>query len=369
MRMKCRSRKRPLPRRLASVRLNQCLLRLVHPSRIALAGSVISRVRQQSFVLCLLAAVAVALVWPLPAHAEATRWAQLAAKVGVGLIFFLQGLSLATRQMLAGARPLRLHVFVLGWNFVLFPVLAVLFQTPGALLLGRELTMGFWMLAILPTTIASATALTAAARGAVPQALFASVFSNLLAIVLVPLLAVAYFTSAGGVEVSLMPVFAKLCWIVLLPLLLGQCLRRYYRERAMAISRRLRRVPQAAIVYIVYFSFAQTAASGVLDALSSRQVIGALLLVTLLLLLASWAVWRSSAWMHVPDDERVAAFYTASQKSLATGLPLLTAIFAAASVPIDAGLVLVPLLLYHSLQLFLGGVLAPRFAARVGAIP
>lgn len=331
---------------------------------MALAGAVTSRVRQRIFVLCLFAAVALAVIWPLSEGAALTRWAELAANVAVALIFFLQGLSLATRQMLAGSRPLRLHLFVLGWNFLLFPLLAALFHAPVTHFLGRELMIGFWMLAILPTTIASATALTVAAGGAVPQAIFASIFSNLLAVLLVPLLAVAYLAKAGGAEVALLPVFAKLCWIVLLPLLLGQCWRRCHHELATAISRSARWLPQAAILYIVYLSFAQSFAAGLAGMLPLWQLVGTLLAVTLFLLLASWAVWRSSNWINLQEDERVSAFFTGSQKSIATGLPLLTAIFAAASLPVDTGLVLLPLLLYHSLQLFLGGILAPLFAAR-----
>jgi sodium/bile acid cotransporter 7 len=324
---------------------------------------VISFVRQQSFVLLLFAAVALAFVWPDAVGAEQAHWTELAAHLAVALIFFLQGLSLAMRQMLAGALPLRLHFFVLAWNFILFPALAALFCVPAALILGKELGTGLWLMSILPTTIASATALTVAARGGVAQAIFASIFSNLLGVLLVPLLAVAYLSSASGAEFPLLPVFEKLAWIVLLPLVLGQCLRRSFREFSLGISERTRWLPQAAILYIVYLSFAQTVASGVLESLSLPQLLGALLSVTLLLLIASWLVWQTSSWMQFKQGERVSAFFTASQKSIATGLPLLTAIFAAAPFPLDTGLVLVPLLIYHPLQLLLGGVLVPRFAA------
>lgn len=321
------------------------------------------RVRQQGFVLCLLAAVALAFILPMPASSGPTQWAKLMANFAVALIFFLQGLSLAKGQMVAGHRPLRLHAFVLGWNFILFPVLAALLSAPLNFLLGRELCVGLWMLAILPTTIASATALTVASGGAVPQAIFASIFSNLLAILLVPLLAVAYLSNASGLELSLVPVFSKLCWVVLLPLVLGQCLRRGLCRLSIAISRRTRWLPRAAILYIVYLSFAQTVSSGLLETLSAGRLFSTLTAVILLLLLASWGVWRSSKWMNLNEAERATAFFTASQKSIATGLPLLTTIFAAAALPLETGLILVPLLFYHPLQLLLGAILAPRFAA------
>lgn len=320
------------------------------------------KLRQQSFVLGLFVAVAVALIWPLPATPGAARWAELTANLAVFLIFFSQGLSLAKDEILAGCRPFKLHVFVLGWNFILFPVLAAIISILFRHLLGSELSMGLWMLAILPTTIASATALTAASGAAVPQSIFASIFSNLLAIVCVPLLAFVYMSHSSGFEFSLLPVFSKLCWFVFLPLVFGQCLRCSFCQFAMGIRSRTRWLPQGAILYIVYLSFAGTVSSGLLETLSPGRLFGGLFAVTLLLLLASWGVWQSSKWMNLSQGERVAAFFTASQKSIATGLPLLTTILAVGSLPAETGLVLLPLLFYHPLQLLLGGFLVPRLS-------
>lgn len=319
--------------------------------------------RKQGFVLLLFSAVLLAFLLPEPAVIHGGDYAELTADLAVALIFLLQGLSLPIRKMLSGRQPLRLHVFVLGWNFILFPVLAALLMGPLSSWTGPELGMGLWMLAILPTTIASATALTAAAGGAVPQAIFASIFSNLLAILLVPLLALAYLSNASGAEISPAPVFAKLCWIVLLPLLSGQCLRRLFPRVSVSISQGTRWLPQAAILYIVYLSFAQTVSSGVLEAISVGRLLGALSGVAVLLLLVSWGVWRSSKWLQLDQGQRASAFFTASQKSIATGLPLLATIFGAASLPFETGLILLPLLFYHPLQLLLGGLLVPSLSA------
>lgn len=326
---------------------------------------VIYWLRQQGFTLLLFGAVALAFLGPVPARFLDSLWAGRTAELAVALIFFLQGLSLPLRQMLAGLLPLRLHLFVLSWNFALFPALAALLIGSLQMLLGPELSLGLWMLAILPTTIASATAFTVAAKGGVGQAIFASIFSNLLAVFLVPLLAVAYLASASGAELSLLPVFIKLGWIVLLPLFAGQCLRRVFRRLCLGLSERTRYLPQFAILYIVYLSMARTVSSGVLETLTPARLGGAICAVALLLVLASWGVWRSSKWMQLDEGQRISAFFTASQKSIATGLPLLTTIFGAASMPVETGLILVPLLLYHPLQLLLGGVLVPRFRARL----
>lgn len=320
-------------------------------------------VRQQGFTLLLFGAVVLAIWGPDPFRYIDSGWSERMASLAVAIIFFLQGVSLPLRQMLAGVFPMRLHLFVLGWNFVLFPTLAFLLIGALQLLLGPELSLGLWMLAILPTTIASATALTVAAKGGVGQAIFASIFSNLLAVFLVPLLALAYLAKSRGAELPLLPVFIQLSWIVLLPLLAGQCFRLVSRRFCAGLSRRTRQLPQFAILYIVYLSMAQTVSSGVLEALTPTRLVSAIFAVVLLLGMASWAVWRSTRWLKIHHMERISAFFTASQKSIATGLPLLTAVFGAASMPVDTGLILVPLLLYHPLQLLLGGILVSRFLA------
>lgn len=321
-------------------------------------------------MLALLLAVALGFLLPDSAGEGGLLHAELTTKLAVALIFFVQGLSLPTQQMLAGRRPLRLHVFALGWNFVLFPTLAALIIYPLSLFLGPALQMGFWMLAILPTTIASAAALTAAARAAVPQSIFASVFSNLLAILIVPALVITYLQSGGNAEISMLPVLTKLCWIVLLPLVLGQLLRRCFREASVALSERVRWLPKLAILYIVYLAFAQSLLAGVIELISIGQLLATLFSVCLLLLAVSWAIWRSSACLKLTHAERVAAFFTASQKSIATGLPLLSTVFTAASLPVDvAAIALIPLLIFHPLQLLLGGLLAPRFALSSPSAP
>ena len=282
----------------------------------------------------------------------------MSTKLAVALIFFLQGLSLATKQMLAGCRPARLHIFCLGWNFILCQALAGLMLWPLSMLLLPELRIGFWMLSILPTTIASAPALTASAEGAVPEAIFASVFSNVLAVFVVPVLAAAYLSTGSGVELPLLPIFGKLSLIVLLPLVAGQVFRRFFTEMAKTFSPKTRWLTQAAILFIVYVAFARSVESGFISSLSLANLISAIFSVLLLLFSSAFLVWRSSAWLRVESPQRTAAFFCASQKSLATGLPMLASILAVSPLPMDSALILIPLLLFHPLQLLVGAFCA-----------
>ncbi|MGB1127593.1 MAG: bile acid:sodium symporter [Opitutales bacterium] len=321
-----------------------------------------SWVRQQGFIFGLIAAVLLALLGPVPAGEYGVLRPEFTTKLGVACIFFLQGLGLATRQMLAGCRPLRLHVFCIAWNFLLFPALTGALLLPLSLFVPSELRLGLWMLSILPTTVASAAALTASAGGAVPQAIFASIVSNVLAVFLVPVLAAAYLATGPGVEVPLLPVFTKLCLIVLLPLLFGQLVRRLLNELARKISAKTRWLNQLIILYLVYLAFAGSVQSGLLSQLKLVSLLIVCSVVVVLLLLSSYLVWRSAEWLRFDFPERTAAFFCASQKSLATGLPLLASILVVTPLAFDPAVWMIPLLLFHPLQLLLGALMTSRLA-------
>jgi len=312
-------------------------------------------------VLGLLVAVCLAFVWSGPAAEGGFLHASLTTKLGVALIFLIHGMGLATKQMLGGWRPAKLHIFCLGWNFVLFPVFAGLLLWPFSTVLLPEIRMGVWMLSILPTTIASAAALTATSGGAVPQAIFSSLFSNLLAVFLVPVLALLYVAASSGMELPLLSVMGKLSLMVLLPLFAGQLVRLYFHEAAVIWSRRISWLKQLIIIYIVYVAFAGSAQTGLLGQLGLAEILETLLVTVLLLLFSSWLVWRSSGWLRLDHCRRIAAFFCASQKSLATGLPLLTSIFTVTSFSQGSAMVLIPLMLFHPMQLLLGAYLAGRF--------
>ena len=181
--------------------------------------------RKHAFTLWLVAAVLLAVYFPEPASTGGFLRAQWTAQFGVALIFFLQGLSLPTRSLAAGYKPKRLHVFVLSWNYLWFPVVTGLLLVPLSWLLTPELCVGFWLLAILPTTVASAIAFTSLSGGDTSNAIFSTIFSNLLAVVVVPTIAVAYLASETAIEISLTGIFVSLARLLVLPLIVGQVAR------------------------------------------------------------------------------------------------------------------------------------------------
>ena len=278
----------------------------------------------------------------------------------VAIIFFLQGIALPTRLLLNGYRPLRLHGFVLGWNFLLFPAVTVLIVLPLSRGLTTELLLGFGLLSLLPTTIASATAYTAISGGAVPNAIFATVLSNVLAVVVVPLVSVLYFRWGLSVEIPLGRVLLGLMYTLILPLFLGQVVQWFAVLTVDQAGKFTRQVSAGIILFIVYLVFARSINAGTFDLLSAGSLVFTVFVVLLLLAGSTALAWKSASWLNLTVPQKIAAFYCAGQKSLAAGLPLVSSILLAVSDIGEVGIVLIPMLCFHPLQMLLAGIVSPQ---------
>ncbi|WPJ94569.1 bile acid:sodium symporter family protein [Coraliomargarita algicola] len=318
--------------------------------------------KKHAFTLWLLLGVVLAILFPEPGAKGGILHAELTTKIGVSLIFLLQGLSLPTSELTTGYKPKRLHTFVLSWNYLLFPLVVGLLLLPLALILPEELRLGFWLLAILPTTVSSAVVFSTVSGGNTANAIFATVFSNLLSVLLVPTVAVTYLATETEANISLIPLFTKLFTLIILPLILGQIFRKALPVLSASICKITKPWSNWIIIFIVHCAFAQSVRSGFLDGLSGGSILAVIGSTVFVLLLVSQLVWWSSAWLKPTRAQRISAFYCASQKSLATGLPLTTSILAAAPGTVDAAAVLIPLMCYHPAQLVLAGFISGRFA-------
>jgi sodium/bile acid cotransporter 7 len=318
-------------------------------------------IRKHAFTLWLCAAVALGVLFPEPAGAGGCLQPEWSTKLGVCVIFFMQGLCLPLRSLAAGYQPPRLHVFVLSWNYVWFPLVSGLLILPLSWLVTPELRVGFWLLAILPTTVASAIGFTSISGGAAANAIFATVFSNLLAVLIVPTLGLAFLAREAALELSLGSIFYSLSLILVLPLLLGQVVRHIAGDYVSGHNQWAKVLSSAIIVFLVHAAFAESVRAGFLQTLSLATLFGVLISTVLVLVVVSALVWQSAACLQLSRPQRIAAFFCASHKSLASGLPLATSILVAAPGAVEPATVLIPLLCYHPLQLLLAGGLAERF--------
>ena len=320
--------------------------------------------KKHSFTLWLLLGVILAILFPSYGSKGGLLCPELTTNVGVWLIFFLQGIALPTSELTKGYNPKRLHAFVLFWNYIIFPIIVGALILPISHFINEELKIGFWMLAILPTTVSSAVVFSTVSKGNTPNAIFSTVFSNLLSVLLVPTVAVTYLSVGSNVSIPLSPLFSKLFILIIAPLLFGQLIRQKLPEVSAFMANNTKGFGNWIIVFIVHCAFAQSVSSGFLLQLGFITIFKVILLTVLILILVSFLVWWSSIFLNVSKEQRISAFFCSSQKSIATGLPLTTSILAFAPSIIDTASIIIPLMCYHPAQLILAGILSGKWGSK-----
>lgn len=302
---------------------------------------------------------AVGLGWLLPdwgarggvLHSEVT------GKASVFVIFLLQGMSLQTERLKTGLLAWRLHLTAQLLIFGVMPLLAWLLTRVGGGAMDPSIRMGFLYLGILPTTVATAVVLTAQAGGNVSGALFNTCLSNVIGVIFVPLMA-ALWTRAEGASVPVGPLLLEVAALLLLPLMLGQLVRPWLREVVEARRAWIGRINSGLILFIVFTAFANSVKSDVWSSRGVGSIAGTALGSFLLLLAGSAAALLLSRVARLGREDRAAAFYCGSQKTIAAGIPMAQSIFS--GTPYAVGLVILPVMFYHLMQLMLGVLLTER---------
>lgn len=317
--------------------------------------------RDNGLILALAAAVALGYLTPDWGASGGHLRSEWLSKAGVIIIFLFQGVSLSSEALLRGMGQWRLHLFIQAWISLGIPLLVL-----GALALAGagippDLRTGFFFLAVLPTTVSSAVAFIAEADGNVLAGVFNTVCSNLLGVILVPAWILWFEASRGAATPELWPIFRSLLLLLVLPFAVGHLLHRPLRKRLGLIKRISRPLTQGIIVFIVYAAFANSVEEAVWERVGMEFVGIAMAGVCLLMLVSDGSILLSSRRAFRRPEDRIAAFFCGSHKSLTVGVPFAAAIFETASATGAAGasasLVIVPLLLYHPLQLLTGALL------------
>ncbi|MFE7094775.1 bile acid:sodium symporter family protein [Streptomyces erythrochromogenes] len=312
-----------------------------------------ARLPLDPYVLALLGTVGLAALFP--ARGAAATAADAAATAAVALLFFLYGARLSAREALDGLRHWRLHLTVLACTFLLFPVLGLALRALAPGLLPPALQSGLLFLCLVPSTVQSSIAFTSIARGNVPAAICAGSFSSLAGIVLTPLLAAVLLGGrTGGFSLDSL---LKITLQLLLPFLLGQALRRWVGGFLTRHKKTLGHVDRGSILLVVYAAFSAGMVAGIWQQVSPLRL-GALMLLEAVLLTAMLLVtWYGAARLGFGREDRIAIQFAGSKKSLAAGLPMASVLFGA-----QAGLAVLPLMLFHQMQLMVCAALARRRA-------
>ncbi len=308
------------------------------------------------FTLLLLAIVALASV--LPARGIFATLVDHLADVFVFALFFLHGAKLQRDAVIAGLLHWRLHLTVLLASFALFPLLGLgINPLADVLAPGAAFGAGLIYLCCLPSTVQSSIAFVSLARGNVAAAICAASASNLLGIFITPLLVGLLMSAHGSVSLS---AIGSLVTQLLLPFVLGQALQSRVGGWVSANKSWLSVVDRGAILLMVYSAFSAAVLGGIWSRVSGEQLAGLLVLCAILLAAVLIATVLISKALGFPIEDRITIIFCGSKKSLVTGVPMASVLFPAAT----AGTIVLPLMIFHQLQLIVCAFLARRFAAR-----
>ena len=315
------------------------------------------------FLLFLIGAVTLASV--LPCRGEGAAVMGWVTNGAITLLFFLHGAKLSREAILAGVGHWRLHLLVAASTFVLFPALGLLIRAAGGGWLKPGMSAGILFLCLLPSTVQSSIAFTSIARGNVPAAVCSATLSNVAGIFITPVL-VGLFMGAeakgghGGVDLHSIESIALQ---LLLPFILGHLSRPLTTGFLTRHKTLVGRVDRSSILLVVYTAFSAAVVEGLWKRLSASDIALVLILDAALLAVALVITTLASRLLGFPREDEIAIVFCGSKKSLASGVPMAGVLFPPAMV----GPMIVPLMLFHQIQLMVCAVMARRYAAAAGS--
>jgi sodium/bile acid cotransporter 7 len=320
----------------------------------------LKRVVTDWFLCGMLIATLLAYFFPGFGSAGGGMHAEYVINIGVFLVFFLHGVNLSSEQISHGLKNWKLHIMVQSFTFVVFPLIWLICNQ----LLGSHmpalLMLGFFYLCALPSTISSSVALTGSAGGNVPAAILNASMSSVFGIFMTPwLVSLVVGTGAGGIDLG--STLLDLSAMLLLPLVLGQLVRPFLGKFFARHKRYTNIVDKVVILLLVYAAFCNSMVSGMWQQQGNTVILSAFIGSGVLLAVILFMTTRTTRALNFNHADEVAAVFCASKKSLAAGAPMAALIFGANP---GLGLILLPIMIYHPMQLIVCSVIAENYASR-----
>ena len=318
--------------------------------------------RLDPFLVALVATVAMASL--LPARGWFADFASVFSDAAIVLLFFLHGAKLSRQAIVAGIRAWKVHLLVLLATFALFPVLGLAAKGIADLWLDPLIGAGLLLLCLMPSTVQSSIAFTSIARGNVPAAVCSASASSVLGVFLTPFLVALLMpgSTTGGLSLdSLNAIVLKL----LLPFIAGHLSRPLTRRFVDRHKQIVSRVDRGAILSVVYVAFSAAVVDGLWSRYGIADLAWTLLICAVILVIAVISTRLAAGAAGLSKEDEITLVFCGSKKSLASGVPIAGALFPAALV----GPLILPLMLFHQIQLMACSFIAQRYAERAPTAP
>ncbi|MDR2910976.1 MAG: bile acid:sodium symporter [Bacteroidales bacterium] len=313
-----------------------------------------------SFVFAVVVIIVVAYFFPKLGQSESNFPLETISNVGISLIFFFYGLKLSPEKFKAGILNWKLHLLVQFSTFLLFPLIILAFYPLVRNENGQILWIAFLFLAALPSTVSSSVVMVSIARGNLPAAIFNASISGLIGIIVTPLWIDLFLTDTVN-NSELANIYLKLIIKILVPVIIGISLQKYLGKFATKNIRYLNLFDKSIILLIVYKSFAESFEDKVFKSLGIEYIIIVTSATIALFFLVYILIGYFSCILKFNLKDKITAQFCGTKKSLMHGT-----VFSKILIPesVSLGIVLLPLMLFHAIQILIISFIATRLAKR-----
>ncbi len=312
-------------------------------------------------VLGLIAVIAFASI--VPAKGDAADVVNKVVVAVIAILFFLYGVRLSPEEVVHGVRNWRLNVAILAFTFVVYPLIGIALKLFVPHWLGSSLYTGVLYLTLVPSTLNSSIAFTSIAKGNVSGAMVAASPSTMLGMALTPLLVVVMSATGlmngvnGGVHIGGSQAL-DIVLQMLLPFVLGMLARAVIGQRIIALANHVKKVDRFAILLVVYNAFSEGMRAHIWSLVGAGAVFGLIALAIVLVVVGLWLTRLTGERLGFSRGDVIALQFCGTKKSLLSGLPMASVLFAGHLV----SLVVLPLMIFHQVQLMMCSWLAARYA-------
>jgi len=319
----------------------------------------LQRLKIDKFLLILVCIVVIASFFPCEGIYK-TFFGYLTT-AAIALLFFMHGAKLSREAIMAGISHWRLHLVVFLSTFALFPLLGLGMKwlVPVGILT-PTLYYGFLYLCALPATVQSAIAYTSVAGGNIPAAICSASASSILGVFLSPVLVGLLMHTQGGTSDTLHAI-GSIVLQLMVPFIIGHLCRPLIGAWVQRHKKIVNITDRSSILLVVYVAFSAAVVEGIwhqIDGWSLLAILGCSIVLLTIVLIINTYVARLFGF-NTKDE--ITIVFCGSKKSLANGIPMANVLFPAAAV----GAMVLPLMIFHQIQLMVCAVLASRYAKRV----
>ncbi|MBJ7880791.1 bile acid:sodium symporter family protein [Gelidibacter salicanalis] len=316
----------------------------------------LKKLRIDTFVIAIGISILIAYFFPQLGASGSPVPLDLISSLGISFIFFFYGLSLSSETIRNGLKNWKLHVSVQASTFVLFPLLILPFFPLVKDTSYELLWMAFLFMAALPSTVSSSVVMVSMAKGNLPAAIFNASISGIIGIILTPLWMLPFITQTD-VPFEFSAIYFQLITEIVIPLALGSALRRFLGQWALKHKRTLNKFDKSIILLIIYKSFVQSFEDRIFSSIGFLEMLAMAGLVVILFVLVYFLTGRIGKVLKFNHADQITNQFCGTKKSLVHGTVFSEALFGQTNI---VGIMLLPLMFYHALQILIISVIAAK---------